>query len=89
MRSYGTTEKNKDNEQITVSAQKNAIFSSQRFYGLEKEFREETQHYALKKSQCFYHSTSIMKKRTTRNGNKVEHHYFRLEDKTKPTNKQK
>ena len=47
MRSCGTTERTEDNEQTTVSAQKNAIFSSQRFYGLEKKFREGTQFYAL------------------------------------------
>ena len=53
MRFYGTTERTDDNEQTTVSAQKNAIFSSQRFFGLEKKFREETQLCALKKPQCF------------------------------------
>ena len=61
MRSYGTTAATKDNEQITVSAQKNAIFLSQRFSRLEKEFREEELS-ALKKSkksQCFYHSASL------------------------------
>ena len=49
MRSYGTTERTEDNKQTTVSAQKNAIFSSQRFHGLEKKFREETQLYALRR----------------------------------------
>ena len=42
MRFYGTTERTEDNEQTTVSAQKKVIFSSQRFYGLETEFRKET-----------------------------------------------
>ena len=71
MRFYGTTERTEYNEQTTVSAQKNVIFSSQRFYGLEKEFRKETQLCALKKPQSFYHSASMDKQqRTTRNNNK-------------------
>ena len=45
MRSYGTTERTEDNKQTTVSAQKNAIFSSQRFHGLEKK----SQLYALRR----------------------------------------
>ena len=40
MRCCGTTERPENNERTTVSAQKNAIFSLQRFYGLEKKFRE-------------------------------------------------
>ena len=82
MSSFGTTERTVDNEQTTVRAQKNAIFSSQRFYGLEKEFEEEIQLYALKRSQRFYHSPSMNKRqRTTRNNNKGEPNYFRLKDK--------
>ena len=65
MRFYGTTERTDDNEQTTVSAQKNAIFSSQRFFGLEKKFREETQLCELKKPQCFYHSASMDKEQMT------------------------
>ena len=83
MRFFGTTERTEDNEQTTVRAQTNAIFSSQRFYGLEKEFREGIQLYALKRSQCFHHSASAKKQhRTTRNNNKGEPNYFRLKDKT-------
>ena len=60
-----------DNEQTTVSAQKYAIFSSKRFYGLEKEFREETQLCELKKLQCLYHGASMDKQQgMTRENNK-------------------
>ena len=84
MSSFGTTEITEDNEQTTVRAQKNAIFSSQRFYGLEKEFGEGIQLYALKRSQRFYHSPSMNKQqRTTRSNNKREPNYFRLREKRK------
>ena len=53
MRSYGKIERTEENEQTPVCAQKKAIFSSQRFYGLKKEFREKKQLCALKKFQCF------------------------------------
>ena len=43
MHSCGTRERTEDNEQTTVRAQKNALFSSQRFHGLEKVFRERIQ----------------------------------------------
>ena len=65
MRFYGTTERTDDNKQTTVSAQKNAIFSSQRFFGLEKKFREETQLCALKNLNVFYHSASMDKEQMT------------------------
>ena len=83
MHSCGTRKTNEENEQTTVSTQKNAIFSSQRFYGLEKDFRERIQLYALKKSHAFHHSASVNKQqRTTPNNNKGEPNYFRLKDKT-------
>ena len=83
MHSCGTRERTEDNEQTTVRAQKNALFSSQRFHGLEKEFRERIQLYVLKKSQCFHHSASMNKQqRTTRNNNEGEPNYFRIIDKT-------
>ena len=74
MRFSATTARTEDNEQTTVSAQKNDMFSSQRFFGLDKEIREETQLCALKKPQCFHHSASMKKKqrRMTKNNNKVE-----------------
>ena len=53
MRFYATTATTEDKEQNTVSAQKNDMFSSQRFFGLEKEFREETQLCALKNLNVF------------------------------------
>ena len=65
MRFYATTATTEDKEQSTVSAQKNDMFSSQHFLGLEKEFREETQLCALKKPQCFYHSASMDKEQMT------------------------
>ena len=84
MRFYATTARTEDNEQTTVSAQKNAMFSSQRFFGLEKEFREKTLLCALKKPQWFHHSASMNKKqRMTKNNNKGEPNYFRLKDKQK------
>ena len=61
LRSCGTTERPEDNERTTVSAQKNAIFSLQRFYGLEKEFREETELYAQKKSPMFFTTALLWK----------------------------
>ena len=84
MRFYATTATTEDKEQSTVSAQKNDMFSSQRFFGLEKEFREETQLCALKEPQCFHHSASMkIQKRMTKNNNKGEPNYFRLKDKQK------
>ena len=41
MHSCETRKITEENEQTIGSAQKNAIFSSQLFYGLETEFREE------------------------------------------------
>ena len=83
MRSFGTTERTEDNEQNTVRAQTNAIFSSKRFYGLEKEFGEVIQLKAVKRFQCFHHSASAKKQqRTTRNNNKGEPTCFRLKEKT-------
>ena len=64
MRSYGTTERTEDNEQTTVSAQKNAIFSSQRFYGVKKELREEAQLYALKNLNVFIEKQRFHRKTT-------------------------
>ena len=40
MRFYATTATTEDNKHTTVSAQKNIIFSSQGFYGLEKIRKE-------------------------------------------------
>ena len=87
MRFYGTTERTDDNEQTTVSAQKNAIFSSQRFFGSEKKIREETQLCALIKPQCFL-SQRFYGQRTN-DDNKEKRYYFRLKDKTKLTNNKK
>ena len=87
MHSCGTIETNEEIEQTTVSTQKNALFSSQRFHGLEKVFRERIQLYALKNSQYCHHSASMNKQqRMTRNNNKGKPNYFRLKDKTKSTN---
>ena len=59
-----------DNDQNTVSAQTNAIFSLQRFHGLEK-ITEGIKLYALKKSQRFYHSASMNRQqKMTKNKNK-------------------
>ena len=60
------------------------MFSSQRFFWLEKEFREETQLCALKKPQGFHHSASMkIQQRMTKNNDKGEPNYFRLKDKQK------
>ena len=53
MRSYGTIERTEENEQTPVCAQKKAIFSSQRFYGLKKEFREKKTTVRVKKISMF------------------------------------
>ena len=70
MRSCGTTERTVENGQTTASAQLNAVLSSQRFYGLEEEFTERIQLYALK-NLFFYQSASMNEKqRTIRSDNK-------------------
>ena len=87
MRSYGTTERIGENEQTTVSAQKNAIFSSQRFYGLEKLFRNTT----ARGQQIYVFITALL--RANNKGRQgvttiEKANYFRLKDKTKLANKQ-
>ena len=77
------------NEQTALSAQKNAIFSSQRFYGLKKELREETQLYALKSLNVFitaFPSTNNKGRQGITTNEKPK--YFRLKSNTKTTNKQ-
>ena len=69
MHFYETTQRTEDNDQTTVSAQKNGIFFSQRFYGLEKEIRKETQLYAPKKTLCSYHSATMDKQQSSSNNN--------------------
>ena len=78
-----------DNEQTTVSVQKNAICSSQRFYGLKKELREGTQMYVLKNLIVFI--TAFLW--TNNKGRQVittieKPIYIRLKSNTKATNEQ-
>ena len=83
MPSYGTAKRIEENKQTTLSAQKNANFSSQRFSGVEKGFREGIQLYALK-NLFFFHSASMNEQqRTTRSNNKGDPNYSSLQDKTK------
>ena len=87
MRWYGTTERIGENEQSTVSAQKKVIFSSQRFYGLEKLFMNTT----VRAQQIYVFITALLW--TNNKGRQgvttiEKAKYFRLKDKTKSANKQ-
>ena len=89
MRFYGTTARNEDIEQTTVSAQLNAIFSLQRFYELKKNLEKKENCRRSRKLNDFITALlwTINKGRQGITTNEKPNN-FRLKNRTKTTNKQ-
>ena len=54
MRFYGTTERTEDNEQTPLSAQKNAIYSSQRLFWISKKIKRRNTIVRAQKTTMFF-----------------------------------
>ena len=88
MRFYATTATTEDNKHTTVSARKNIIFSSQRFYGLEKKLEKKYNCARSKNVNVFITALLWTNNKGWQSTTTKKPNYFRLKDEIKSTNKQ-